>query len=97
MSIDLVARLVVVDSTASSPGPEGIVWYHEGRCCTKTRLRYHLADDWHFASEIAWQTKPTSRSTGRLFGSMTSSHPRTGPVRSKTPVPSRGTLTQIHT
>src|SRR5712692_10413707 len=31
--IDLIARLVVVDSTYSSPGPEGIVPYHDGRCC----------------------------------------------------------------
>ena len=49
--IDLVARLVVVDSTYSSPGPEGIVWYHDGRCCTETALRYHLADDWLFSSD----------------------------------------------
>src|SRR6267378_519349 len=42
--IDLVARLVVVDSTYSSPGPVGIVRYHDGQCCTKTGLRYHLAD-----------------------------------------------------
>lgn len=49
--IDLVARQVVVDSTYSSPAPEGIVWYHDGRCCTKTRLRYHLADDWLFAGQ----------------------------------------------
>ena len=34
--IDLVARLVVVDSTYSSPGPKGVVWYHDGRCCTNT-------------------------------------------------------------
>jgi len=49
--IDLVARLVVVDSTYSSAGREGIVWYHDGRCCTKTVLRYHLAEDWHLASD----------------------------------------------
>jgi len=49
--IDLVARLVAVDSTYSSPGPEGIVWYHDGRCCTKTGLRYHLAEDWFFSSD----------------------------------------------
>jgi hypothetical protein len=49
--IDLVACLVVVDSTYSSAGPEGVVWYHDGRCCTKTGLRYHLADDWLFSSE----------------------------------------------
>ena len=49
--IDLVARLVVVDSTYFSPGHEGMVWYHDGRCCTKISLRYHLADDWSFSSE----------------------------------------------
>jgi len=49
--IDLLARLVVVDSTYSSPGPEGSVWYHDGQCCTKTALRYHLADDWLFSSD----------------------------------------------
>ena len=40
-----------MDSTYSSPGPKGIVWYHDGRCCTKTGLRYHLADDWLFSSD----------------------------------------------
>jgi len=49
--IDLVARLVVVDSTYSSPGPEGIVPYHDGHCCTDTRLRYHLAGDWLFSTD----------------------------------------------
>jgi hypothetical protein len=49
--IDLVARLVVTASTYSSPGPKGFVWYHDGRCCTKTRLPYHLADDWLFLRE----------------------------------------------
>ena len=44
--IDLIARLIVVDSTYSSPGREGTVEYHDGRCCTRTSLRYHLADDW---------------------------------------------------
>jgi hypothetical protein len=49
--IDLVARLVVVDSTYSSPAPVGIVPFHDGRCCTETGLRYHLADDWLFSSD----------------------------------------------
>src|SRR6202163_4821747 len=49
--IDLVARLIVVDSTYSSPGREGTVEYHDGRCCTRTGLRYHLADDWLVSSE----------------------------------------------
>lgn len=49
--IDLVARLIVVDSTYASPGPAGIVGYHDGRCCTETGLRYHLADDWLFLDD----------------------------------------------
>jgi hypothetical protein len=49
--IDLIARLVVTDSTYSFPGKEGIVEYHDGRCCTNTRLPYHLADDWLFSSD----------------------------------------------
>ena len=53
---DLVARLVVVDSTASAPGPEGVVRYHDGRCSTQTGLRYHLADDWLFSRDRnSWQ------------------------------------------
>jgi hypothetical protein len=44
--IDLVARMIVVDSTYSSPGKEGTVKYHDGHCCTETGLRYQLADDW---------------------------------------------------
>lgn len=49
--IDLAARLVVVDSTYSSPGPTGEVCYHDGHCATDTWLRYHLADDWLFAGD----------------------------------------------
>jgi hypothetical protein len=48
--IDLIARLVVVESTYSSPGHEGYVDYHNGNCCTDKSLRYHLADDWLFLS-----------------------------------------------
>jgi hypothetical protein len=51
VGIDLAARLVVVDSTYSAPGPNGFVWYHDGRSCTNTRLSYHLADDWLFLSD----------------------------------------------
>jgi len=49
--IDLVARLVVVDSTYSDPEREGVVDYHDGNCCTQTGLRYHLADDWLFSRD----------------------------------------------
>ena len=30
--LDLVARMVVIDSTYSSPGHEGTVEYHNGKC-----------------------------------------------------------------
>ncbi|HEY4258724.1 MAG TPA: hypothetical protein VGM98_01135 [Schlesneria sp.] len=49
--IDLVARLVVVDSTNSTPGPIGEIDYHNGKCSTDAWLRYHLANDWLFASD----------------------------------------------
>jgi len=49
--IDLVARLVVVDSTYSSPGPTGEVSYHDGQSNTDTWLRYHLAEDWLVISD----------------------------------------------
>lgn len=49
--IDLVARLIVVDSTYSSPGQTGYVDYHDGQCCTQSSLRYHLAEDWRILSD----------------------------------------------
>ena len=49
--IDLVARLVVVDSTYSSPGHAGAIFYHNGRCGTNKTLRYHLANDWRFLTD----------------------------------------------
>jgi hypothetical protein len=49
--IDLVARLVVVDSTYSDPEREGVVEYHNGECSTQKALRYHLADDWLFSRD----------------------------------------------
>ncbi|HEV8058371.1 MAG TPA: hypothetical protein VGP68_00740 [Gemmataceae bacterium] len=60
--IDLIARLVVVDSTYSSPSHEGYVCYHNGECCTDEELRYHLADDWLFTSESTnWKTVAEER------------------------------------
>lgn len=56
--IDLIARVVVVDSTYSSPGKRGSVEYHNGQCCTDKSLSYHLADDWHFSSE-GWNWRAT--------------------------------------
>lgn len=60
--IDLVARLVVVDSTYSCPGPEGSVEYHDGNCCTQQALRYHLADDWKFSRDgLNWEATARAR------------------------------------
>ena len=49
--IDLAARLVVVDSHYSSPTSDDYVRYHDGKSRTDVRLRYHLADDWHFSRD----------------------------------------------
>jgi hypothetical protein len=46
--IDLVVRLVLTDSTYSSPESTGDVCYHDGSCATDKWLRYHLAEDWLF-------------------------------------------------
>ncbi len=60
--IDLVARMVFADSTYSLPGPEGTVQYHNGKCCTDTTLRYHLADDWVFLRAGSdWECTAASR------------------------------------
>jgi hypothetical protein len=54
--IDLVARLIVADSTYSSPGLEGSVQYHDGHRCTDMDLRYHLADDWLISTDsMCWR------------------------------------------
>jgi hypothetical protein len=50
--VDLAARLVVCESTYSSPGAEGSVQYHDGRCATGTWVRYHLSDDWKFTRDV---------------------------------------------
>ena len=64
--IDLVARLVVADSSDSSPGPTGAVCYHDGQGATETRLRYHLADDWLLTSDVSrWRAVAEGRRAPR--------------------------------
>lgn len=64
--IDLIARLVMVDSTYSSVGSVGELPYHNGRCSTKTWLRYHLADDWIFSDDrFGWQGRARDRRCSR--------------------------------
>ena len=60
--IDLAARLVLVDSTYSSPGMEGDVDYHDGQSATDIWLRYHLADDWRLMSDpLSWRAVADAR------------------------------------
>lgn len=60
--IDLTARLVVVDSTYSSPGLTGAVCYHDGQFATEKWLPYHLAEDWLFVRDRSqWQAKADQR------------------------------------
>ena len=54
--VDLDARVVVCDSSYSSPRMTGTLRYHDGRCATDHRVSYHLPDDWLFTSETEnWQ------------------------------------------
>lgn len=60
--IDLIARLIVVESTYSSPSRRGSVDYHNGQCCTNSHLRYHLADDWLICRDReTWRTVSEKR------------------------------------
>ncbi|WP_459557222.1 hypothetical protein [Lacunimicrobium album] len=50
--IDLIGRVVCVDSCYSAPGPTGNVKYHDGIAATDVSLYYHLAEDWKFIYDI---------------------------------------------
>lgn len=47
--IDLAAKLVVAESTYSSPARRGWVNYHNGGCATDIRVEYSLDDEWSFS------------------------------------------------
>src|SRR5207247_498957 len=60
--IDLVARVVAIDSTYSSPGRSDSVKYHNSESCTDIGLSYHLAADWLFVSDAdTWQAVSAER------------------------------------
>lgn len=50
--IDLAARIVLSDSTYSSPGAEGEVDYHDGSQATEISIPYRLPSDWLFVNSI---------------------------------------------
>ncbi|HEX5446216.1 MAG TPA: hypothetical protein VFW87_20485 [Pirellulales bacterium] len=60
--VDLPARLVVCESTYSSPGRTGDVAYHDGERATGLWLRYQLSDDWKFVHHADhWQSLADKR------------------------------------
>jgi len=60
--IDLVARLVVIDSTYSSPGPVGSVRTRDDQGETDIPVTYHLADNWLFLHDgNAWRAVAEAR------------------------------------
>lgn len=64
--VDLAARLVVCDSTYSSPAAEGGVLFHDGNCATDTWVRYHLSEDWRFTRDTdCWQPFAEDRRRAR--------------------------------
>jgi hypothetical protein len=64
--IDLVAQLIVVESTYSSPGMDGDIAYHNGRAATDAYVRYHLADDWLISSDAdCWRDLAEKRRRDR--------------------------------
>lgn len=59
--IDLIARLVLTDSTASSAGPTGYLCYDDEQD-KEIPLRYHLADDWLFTHDrSSWRQQADER------------------------------------
>jgi len=60
--IDLIARLVVVDSTASTPTATAWLCYDDDKTGKEVGIRYHLADDWLFTSDRDnWQSLAEQR------------------------------------
>ncbi len=54
--IDLAARLVAVDSTWSSPGKTGTVFYHDGSQGTNLGICFELDDSWQFSGDaLNWR------------------------------------------
>jgi hypothetical protein len=64
--IDLPARLVVVQSTYSEPGPRGGVEIDAGEE-RLVAVPYHLAEDWLFLQDVeGWESKAAARREDRL-------------------------------
>jgi hypothetical protein len=65
--IDLAARLVVVQSTYSMPGPRGGVGMMDPDKNREIGAPYHLADDWLFIEDVdGWEAVADKRRRARL-------------------------------
>ncbi len=65
--VDLAARLVVLRSRYSSPGPKGEVQYRDNQSDTEIWVPYHLSDDWAFSQNLeAWEGLAEKRRRQRL-------------------------------
>ncbi len=68
--VDLTARLVVVQSTYSSPGSEGEVRCHNSKNDKDAYAAYHLSDDWTFCRDLeCWQGLAEKRRADRAANS----------------------------
>ena len=55
--IDLAARLVVADASCDGAKHTGSVHYFDEECCSNVNVRFHLADEWRFSTDIsAWRS-----------------------------------------
>lgn len=60
--VDLAARLVMSDSTYSSPLRAGYMRYHDGRSLTEIEVAYHLSSDWEFVGpDEGWRHRAERR------------------------------------
>jgi hypothetical protein len=60
--IDLAARLVLIDSTYSTPGPRGYVRVSIPDGHDEWEISYHLADDWRFLGDVClWPAAADAR------------------------------------
>ena len=48
--IDLVGRVIVVESTYSYASRSGMIAYHNGKCCTEHHVPFRLDEDWQISS-----------------------------------------------
>jgi hypothetical protein len=65
--VDLAARLVVVHSSYSEPGPRGAVDMPDPENDRTVAVPYHVADDWIFSQDVdSWQAVAECRRRERL-------------------------------